>query len=134
MDQWFIIVPATNHQIIKPHIMKDFMLIFIGEDYEDMGMSPEQMQERMGRWHAWSQKMTADGVEHQGEALHSPVTRISGEKRTRTDMAGAEVKELVGGYYVVKVKDREAAVQVAQDFPDYDLGSSVEIREVVVFG
>jgi hypothetical protein len=44
------------------------------------------------------------------------------------------VKELVGGYYVVKVKDREAAIEVAKDFPDFDLGSTVEIREVVVFG
>lgn len=113
--------------------MKDFMLIFIGQDYEDMGMSPEQMQERMGRWFAWSEKMNKQGIEHRGDALTSPVTRLSGTDRTRTDMAGAEVKELVGGYYTVTVADLDAAIEVAQDFPDYDLGSTVEIREVMVF-
>lgn len=112
--------------------MKEFMLIFIGEDYETLGLSPEQMQERMGRWVKWSQKMTADGVDHHGDALHSPVTRLSGPNRTRTDMAAAEVKELVGGYYTVKVKDLDAAVEVAQGYPDYDLGGTVEVREVMV--
>lgn len=112
--------------------MKDFMLIFIGDDYETLGLSPEQMQERMGRWMAWSDKMNADGVKHDGEALMGPVTTISGTDRTRTDMASAEVKELVGGYYTVNVRDFEHAVEVAQDFPDYDLGSTVLIREVMV--
>lgn len=32
--------------------MKDFMLIFIGETYADMGLSPEELQERMGKWFA----------------------------------------------------------------------------------
>ena len=114
--------------------MKDFILIFIGEDYETMGLSPEQLQDRMGRWRAWSQKMTADGVAHKGEALQSPVTRLNGVSRTRTDMAAADVKELVGGYYTVNVTDLDAAIAVAQGFPDYDLGSTVEIREVMVFG
>lgn len=113
--------------------MKDFMLIFIGDDYETMGLSADQMQDRMGRWVAWSQQMTADGVKHEGDALKGSVTRISGSDRTRTDMASAEVKELVGGYYTVTVRDLEHAVEVAQGFPDYDIGSTVEIREVMVF-
>lgn len=113
--------------------MKDFMLIFIGADYETLGLSPEQMQERMERWFAWSRKMNDNGIKHRGDALLGPVTRISGTGRTRTDIASAEVKELVGGYYTVTVKDRDAAITVAQDFPDYDLGSTVVIREVMVF-
>ena len=112
--------------------MKDFMLIFIGEDYQTMGLSPEQMQERMGRWMAWSQKMTADGIKHDGDALTSHVTRLSGPDRTRTDMAAAEVKELVGGYYTVTVRDLDHAIEVAQGYPDYDLGGTVEVREVMV--
>jgi len=109
------------------------MLIFIGDDYETLGMSPEQIQDRMGRWFAWSEKMNANGIKHDGDALLGHVTRITGTDRTRTDMASAEVKELVGGYYTVTVRDLDHAVEVAQDFPDYDLGSSVEIREVMVF-
>lgn len=110
------------------------MLIFIGQDYPDLGLSPEEMQARMGKWFAWSQKMEENGVNVSGNALqYDRVRRITGVDRTVTDRAGSELKELVGGYYIVKAADFEAATKIAEDFPDYDLGSTVEIREVMVF-
>ena len=30
--------------------MKEFMMIFIGADYADLGLSPEELQNRMGKW------------------------------------------------------------------------------------
>ncbi|MEM1123495.1 MAG: YciI family protein [Bacteroidota bacterium] len=114
--------------------MKDFMLLFIGADYSDLGLSPEEIQQRMGKWFAWDEKMTAAGVTIKGgEALHAPVRRVAGPERIVTDLASSEVKELVGGYYIVRAADLEGATAIAQDFPDYDLGSMVEIREIVVF-
>jgi len=114
--------------------MKKFMLIFIGLDYPDLGLSPEQMQERMGKWFAWSQKMEENGIHATGNALeYHTVRRISGVDRTVTDRAGSELKELVGGYYIVNAADFDAAAEIAQDYPDYDLGGTVEIREVMVF-
>ncbi len=117
----------------QPRFMKDFMLIFLGQDYAALDLSPEQIQARMGKWFAWAEKMKAQGLINKGEALHSPVRRVSGPDRIVTDQPGSEIKELIGGYYIVRVADADAAVEVAQDFPDYDLGSTVEIREVVVF-
>jgi hypothetical protein len=68
-----------------------------------------------------------------GHALQSDVRRVSGPDRTVTDRAGSEVKELIGGYYVVAADNVDAVVAIAKDFPDYDLGGTVEIREVMVF-
>ena len=114
--------------------MKKFMLIFLGPDYPDLGLSPEQMQERMGKWQHWSEQMKAQRIEHDGKALHTnTVRRVTGPDRTVTDQAGSEIKELVGGYYIVSAKDYDAATQIAQGFPDYDLGNTVEIREVIDF-
>ena len=113
--------------------MKDFMLIFIGENYSDMGLSPEEMQTRMGRWMSWQEKMEKQGILKGGNALHSTIKRVSGPERTVIDRTSTETKELIGGYYVVQAEDFEGAIQVAQDFPDYDLGGTVEIREVMVF-
>ena len=42
--------------------MKEFMMIFIGANYEELGLSPEQLQAQMGRWFAWGDKMKAQGV------------------------------------------------------------------------
>ena len=113
--------------------MKNFMMIFIGADYADLGLSPEELQNRMGKWFAWGNKMEQAGILRGGEALTPQIRRIVGENRTVTDITSVEVKEIVGGYYTVEAKDFDAVQEIAQDFPDYDLGGTVEIREIMVF-
>lgn len=114
--------------------MKKFMLVFLGADYTTRGLSPEEMQQRMGKWFAWNQKMQDAGQVETGHALNgAKVRQVAGPSRTVTDRAGSEVKELIGGYYIVHAADFDAAEVIAADFPDYDLGGTVEIREVMVF-
>ena len=113
--------------------MKDFMVIFLGADYGEMGLSPEQIQERMGKWFAWNTKMREQGVIKNGEALVPGGKRISGENRTVTDGPFVESKEIIGGFYIVKAADYDGAIKICDDFPDYDLGGVVEVREVMVF-
>ena len=113
--------------------MKEFMMIFIGADYADLGLSPEELQSRMGKWFAWGNKMEQAGHLRGGNALNPNMRRIVGKERTVTDFTSAEVKEIVGGYYLVAAKNVDDVEIIAQDFPDYDLGGTVEIREVMVF-
>ena len=91
--------------------MKDFMLIFIGEDYSTMGMTPDQMKDRYGRWFAWNQKMRAVGVVEGGEVLHTGAKRMSGNDRVVTDGPFVEGKDLVGGFYIVQAKDQKILTQ-----------------------
>ena len=68
-----------------------------------------------------------------GDALMPQVKRVSGPNRTVTDAPLIEGKELIGGYYIVQAENAEAVVEIAKDYPDYDLDGTVEIREVMVF-
>ncbi|MBD78328.1 MAG: hypothetical protein CL840_05380 [Crocinitomicaceae bacterium] len=113
--------------------MKDYMMIFIGADYEELGLSPEQLQDKMSKWFAWNSKMQEQGILREGNALKAPAKRVSGSDKTVTDGPFVEGKELIGGYYIINVEDADAAAKVAEDYPDYDLGGIVEIREVMVF-
>ncbi len=113
--------------------MKDFMLIFIGTNYAELGLSPEQMQGQMGKWWSWQAKMEESGVLKGGHALTPEVKHISGADRTVTDRTATELKELVGGYYIVQAKNFEEAIEIAQDYPDYEFGGTVEVREVMVY-
>ena len=113
--------------------MKNFMMIFIGKEYTDLGLSQEEMQTRMEKWFAWGNKMEQAGALRGGEALTPQIRRIVGQNRTVTDLTSVDVKEIVGGYYLVEAKDFDAVQEMAQDFPDYDLGNTVEIREIMVF-
>lgn len=113
--------------------MKEFMMIFVGADYGELGLSQEELQNRMGKWFAWGDKMEKAGLLRGGKALTPGIRRIIGENRTVTDLTAAEVKEIVGGFYLVETTDLNAVQEIAQDYPDYDLGGTVEIREVMVF-
>jgi len=113
--------------------MKDFMMIFIGADYQELGLSPEELQQRMGKWFAWGQKMESQGILKGGEALVPSIKRVIGKDRTVSDGPFADIKEIVGGYYTVSAENADAVVEIAQDYPDYDLGGTVEIREIMVF-
>ncbi len=113
--------------------MKDFMMIFIGADYGELGLSPDQLQERMGKWMAWGDKMQKQGILRGGEALHAKGKRITGADRVESDGPFVEMKELIGGYYIVAAESAEAVAKIAQDYPDFDLDGAVEIREVMKF-
>ena len=58
---------------------------------------------------------------------------MTGKDRVVTDGPFVEGKDLVGGFYIIKAVDFDGALKIAQDYPDYDLGGTVEIREVMVF-
>lgn len=109
--------------------MKNFMLIFIGEDYADLNFSPEEMQRRMNRWKEWTGKLVESGIFVDGQGLLKNARTLKSGPEDVHDGPFLDIKETVGGYYVVKAEDMDAAVEVAKDFPDFDLGSSVEIRE-----
>ncbi|MCH2196310.1 YciI family protein [Kordia sp.] len=74
--------------------------------------------------------MEEAGILRDGNTLNPQIRRIVGENRTVTDLTSTEIKEIIGGYYMVVANDFDAVQEIAQDFPDYDLGGTVEIREV----
>ncbi len=113
--------------------MKDFMMIFLGKDYSDAGLSPEEIQAQMGKWFAWDGKMREQGIVVHGNALHPTGKHITGNDAVISDGPFVEGKELIGGYYVIKAENIDAAVEIAKDYPDFDYGGTVEVREVMVF-
>jgi len=109
------------------------MMIFMGRDYQDLGLSPDEMQARMGKWFSWHEKMNAQGIVKHGDALQPHGKHITGKDAVVSDGPFVEGKELIGGYYVIQAENLDEAVEVAKDFPDFDMGGTVEIREVMVF-
>jgi hypothetical protein len=55
--------------------------------------------------------------------------RVRNTKRATTDGPFAETKEVLGGYYIVDVKDLDRAVELAGKIPDSRTGV-VEVRPV----
>lgn len=107
------------------------MFIFIGGD--PSRLSPDAQQAHMQKWFAWVEKLQKENRYVSGEALLPGGKTIRGAKKTVTDGPFAEGKEVVGGYFVVHAKDVNEATEMAKACPDYELGGSVEVREVMKF-
>ncbi|MDH3648139.1 MAG: YciI family protein [Saprospiraceae bacterium] len=112
--------------------MKEFMLIFLGADYSQLDLSPEESQGQMQKWFQWVDNLRKDDIYVEGRPLAPLAKRMQGKDLVITDGPFAETKELVGGYFIVKAKDFEAAAEIAKDYPDFHLGGGVEIREVMM--
>ena len=110
--------------------MEKFMLIFHGGQVDNM--SPEQMQAHMGKWMAWIEKLNKTEQYVTGEPLLSGGKTVNGKSgKAVTDGPYTEGKEVVGGFFIIKAKDMNEAVAISKDYPDFELGGSVQVRQVM---
>lgn len=109
--------------------MEKYMLIFHGGP--PVGASPEQMQAHMGKWMAWIDKLAKKEQYVSGEPLLPGGKLISGKKKTATDGPYTEGKEVVGGFFLIKAKDMDEAVKICDDYPDFETGGTVQVRQVM---
>ena len=110
--------------------MEKFMFIF--EGIQPGNLSPEHMQEHMGKWMAWIEQLNKSDQYVAGEPLHPGGKLVSGKNgKSVTDGPYTEGKEVVGGFFIVNAKDIDEAVAIAQNCPDFELGGSIQVRKVM---
>jgi hypothetical protein len=76
------------------------------------------------------QKLRKEGRYEGGEPLEPRGKFVNGHKQIVTDGPFAESKELVGGYFIVNVKDLDKAVTLKKDYPDFIFNGKVQVRPV----
>lgn len=99
-------------------------------------LAPEEMQRVIEKYGAWSRALAERGQLAGGEKL-----RDDGGRHVRRNGAGAggaalvtdgpyaEAREVVGGYFLVRADDYDAAVVIAGECPHLARGW-VEVREI----
>lgn len=97
-------------------------------------MSPEEMQEELGKWNTWIGGIAAQGKFVNSEALQSTGKIVTGSKRVVSDGPYVESKELVSGYLLLQAESMDEAVELSQGCPIYDHEGNVEIRQIQVYG
>lgn len=109
----------------------DYMLLFRGTDWHK-GLSPEQIQRVTGEWMSWFERLTNEGKATAGHPLEPQGRVVTGKKGRAVVADGpfAEAKEMVGGYFLLKVDSLDEAVAIAQQCPGLEYGAIVEVRPV----
>jgi hypothetical protein len=110
--------------------MKEFMMIFRMSPMGDFQPTPEQMQEGIKQWQDW-----IGGIAAQGKFVSTNQLGFEGKtllpNKTVTNGPYAEVKEIVGGYIIVKANSIDEAIQLAGGCPILFIGGNVEVRDIM---
>lgn len=106
------------------------MLIFHGGQMPNDQQTPENMQANMNQWLAWIDKLRKDGLYDSGEPL-LPGGRMVTKGHVATDGPFLEAKDIVGGYFVINAKDYDHALSLVKDYPDFDRGGAVQVRQIM---
>ena len=109
--------------------MKEFMLIFRNEKTEGAEKpSAEQMQAIMKQWQSWIRGIAKMG-QYSGTNRLLPEGKSIKPDKIISDGPYMEVKEMVGGYVIVKAGSLNEAVELAKGCPNLLYGGNVEVRD-----
>ena len=111
--------------------MTDFLFVF-RNDYKSMPQSsPEEMQAIMKQWMDWIGGIAAQNKLANGGNRLGSQGRVVKKGGVITDGPYTEIKELIGGYIIVKANSFDEAAELAKGCPILAEGGNVEVRDIV---
>lgn len=113
--------------------MKKFLLL-LHEDVEKMkNLSPKEMERLVNDHMTWAKELGESGHLIDGDGLEEKSVRISGEDSIVKDGTFLEVKEMIGGFYLLQAKDLETAISLTKGCPCHLWGGTTEIRPIMSY-
>jgi hypothetical protein len=112
-----------------------YLLTLYGDENRGADMPPEQRQEVMKAWDAYTKETQDAGAFLGGEGLQPTATATTlqlqegGGEPIVTDGPFAETKEQLGGFYLLDCDDLDEAIAWAKKIPMP--GGKVEVRPVM---
>jgi hypothetical protein len=122
---------ATNRRF-----QMKYLLALIADESRNADRTPEEGQEAMKAWDAFTTDTKDSGAFIAGEGLQPSATATTVQIPSQgqgdpivTDGPFAETKEQLGGFYLLECADLDEAISWAKKIPMF--GGTVEIRPVM---
>ncbi|HVW96381.1 MAG TPA: YciI family protein [Mucilaginibacter sp.] len=110
--------------------MTEFLFVYRNDYINQPVGSPEEMQAVTKKWMDWIGGIAAqDKLVSRGNRLVND-GRVVRPGNVVTDGPYTEIKELIGGYSVVKAESYDEAVEMAKGCPIFAFGGNVEVRAI----
>lgn len=110
-----------------------YMLMIYSNEADESKMAPADLGKLMEDYGTFTEGLISAGAMQGAERLQPISTattiRVRNGKAVTTDGPFAETKEQIGGYYIIDVKDLDAAIAWAAKVPTAKYGS-VEVRPI----
>lgn len=107
-----------------------FMLMLRSAAGEPAAGSPEELQ-RVKEYSAWARKLGRAGSLVDGEKLTSE-TKVVEVVNGKSVVSGDQIDKPIGGYFLIRAKDYQQAIAIAQDCPHLKYGGTIEVRRIDV--
>ncbi|RJK98077.1 YciI family protein [Vallicoccus soli] len=115
--------------------MPEYVFLLLGDEAQDEALSPQEWEEAFAAHGAFSEEVARRGAEITGGQALMPTSTATtvrfegGEAVGVTDGPFVELKEALGGFYVIRCRDLDQALELARLVP---MGSGgVEVRPVM---
>jgi hypothetical protein len=106
-----------------------YMLMLFEKDTDWLSVPKEQLEAALAEHEEFCRYLEEQQIPYSGAALRpsseATTLRPSGDDAVVTDGPYIELKENLGGYYIIDVEDLDRALEVAARCP---MGSGIEIR------
>lgn len=110
--------------------MNEYMLILRHEDVSDK-VSPEQMETWMKQTMDWIGTIAAQNKFVSSNGLSMKDAKVVGHKNVVTSGPFGDIKETIGGYFIVKAETIDEAIGFAKGCPILQgEGNTVEVRRI----
>ena len=110
--------------------MKEYLFVYRNDYKSQPNATPEEGKLIMQKWMDWLGGIGKQGkLIDQGNVLGSAGKVVKAGNMV-TDGPYTEIKELIGGYSLVKTETIEEATQLAKGCPILESGGNVEVREI----
>ena len=108
--------------------MKEFVLLFRQPGTDFSKVSPKEMQDLAQKWNDWIENIKSQGRYAKDGLRLSTEGKVLKPGGVVTDGPFAEIREILGGFFVVKAENLDDATTLAHGCPVLEAGGSVEIR------
>ena len=110
--------------------MAEFILL-IREDLSKYPMPEAELKSLVAAHTKWAKDLskrgifkTGYGVDHNGKLLGMVKNKV-------TVKPIKDVKEGIGGFYIIEAEDLDAAIEIAKECPTYKDGDKMEVRPLM---
>lgn len=110
--------------------MKEFLFVFRNDQNATPKGSPEELQALLQKWMDWIGGIAAQNkLVDRGNRLTAS-GKVVKANNVITDGPYTEIKEVLGGYTLVKAASLDEAAALAKGCPILAIGGNVEVREI----
>jgi hypothetical protein len=115
--------------------MCQYLLLFRGCSYcqpqvaADKNHPREEIQRHMAQFTSWFERLKNEGSFKSGHPLEHSGKIVAGSNVV-TEGPFAELKQAIGGFFMIQADHLEQAVGVAKGCPSLEYGQTIEVRAI----